>query len=426
MFTPLIIRVLHHMIDRAKRTNVEKQNVHSWHPYYAGYSEKFVESVLKYEGMEPGKKILDPWLGSGTTGVVCQRFGVDAIGVDINLCMAIFSAAKSSEALNYISVNGEKHLNSIIASASKSRKKHDVSLFAEFSSAGLARKVINILIAIENEFKSIVLTSERISPIQSFFISVLLVSNRQLLGYKTGSNPTWFNKTKPDQCHDFNKVIDTIRKNFYKMLNDLRISLGDSKASFDVYLGSSNKLPLNDNSIDLIITSPPYLTRIDYAVSTQVELLTLLRSEKLYAEVRKATIGTTTIISQQKEPKFEWGELCCNVVESIRNHYSYSSQDYYIKNKVQYFNSVYQSLGELYRVLKEGHNAYLVIQNSYYKEIDIPLPEIYMEMAFNLGFKHCELIRKDVLRSSISFINSRSKKYEKNKIYYEGIIRISK
>ncbi|MEZ9199137.1 DNA methyltransferase [Shewanella sp. 10N.286.54.B9] len=412
------------MISSAKRTAYEKGSVHSWHPYYAGYSEFFVDSVLKIESgrLTQNSIILDPWVGSGTTGVVCQKNGLNCVGIDVNSSMAIFSASKSSKILPKLKSESTSILNRIFARAKKSRKVYDTSHLDEIMSSSFTLKMTRLLVAIEDELHTETL---RVEPFISFFKSVLLVSNRQLMGYKSGSNPTWFKKTPPTQCLPFATIEKVYRQNFDSMLYDLEEIFSLNTGSFSVYESSSVSTPVADNSVDLVITSPPYLTRIDYAVSTQVELL-LLGGAKKYRSIRENTIGTTTIFSQRKCGDRSWGKLCNEVISAINSHSSYSSQDYYIKNKIQYFDGSYQSLLELYRVMKVEANAYLVIQNSYYKEIPIPLPEIYMQMAKAIGFSEAVCERRDILKSTMAHINVKSKRYEKNKIYYEDVIRLKK
>ena len=58
--------------------------------YYAGnkkhpaiYPEKLVEKCIKVSGVKSGI-ILDPFLGTGTTGLVAKRMDLDFIGIEID------------------------------------------------------------------------------------------------------------------------------------------------------------------------------------------------------------------------------------------------------------------------------------------------------------------------------------------------------
>ena len=51
--------------------------------HFAVFPEKLVEPCV-LAGCPKGGLVLDPFMGSGTTGVVAKRLGRDFIGIDIN------------------------------------------------------------------------------------------------------------------------------------------------------------------------------------------------------------------------------------------------------------------------------------------------------------------------------------------------------
>lgn len=79
----------------AKRGSKERAGVHLWHPYYAGYSEAFVTSAIKYLELNESHILLDPWNRGGTTALVASRFRIQTLGCEINPVMNIFAAAKN-------------------------------------------------------------------------------------------------------------------------------------------------------------------------------------------------------------------------------------------------------------------------------------------------------------------------------------------
>ena len=64
-----------------------------WYPYYAGFTEAFVESVIA-DQLRDAKSIIDPWNGGGTTTVVCERKGVCSVGIDINPALTVIARAR--------------------------------------------------------------------------------------------------------------------------------------------------------------------------------------------------------------------------------------------------------------------------------------------------------------------------------------------
>ncbi|HCN8336226.1 TPA: hypothetical protein N6462_005390, partial [Escherichia coli] len=153
---------------------------------------------------------------------------------------------------------------------------------------------------------------------------------------------------------DFNNKFDICfeyNKNFKIMREQLSEYYGSANggACYSILNVDSKKLNIKSNTIDLVITSPPYLTRIDYAVSTRLELEIILGSEG-YKSLRKEMMGTTTVPKVADEINKKWGPLCMDVLSSVTSHTSRASGSYYLKNKIRYFSDAYESLMEIFRV----------------------------------------------------------------------------
>ncbi|CAG9427345.1 hypothetical protein NVI2019_PEGOAJLN_02742 [Providencia alcalifaciens] len=406
------------MISGAKRGKNERKGLHSWHPYYAGYSESFVKSVLHVEKLECGSTVLDPWIGSGTTGIVCQKLGINCIGIDINPVMSYFAAAKSKSIITELQFDCREYLNKILDAFTHYSKyeNSDISLFQQ------SKKYYDIICGIFSNEKD----AEYINAIKAFFCSVLFVTIRKNFTIKTGSNPTWISKKSVSKSVQLDFVIE-YKNNYEKMIHELKDNYSDNygMSSYKVFNADSKMLPISNSSVDLIITSPPYLTRIDYAVSTRIELEVISGIDG-YDLVRKQTMGTTTVPSIQDDISPLWGDICLDVLSRVSKHYSIASNSYYLKNKIRYFHDAYESLLEIYRVLSNGKSAYLVIQNSYYKEIEIPLYSIYCEMAKGIGFSKQEIVYEENVKVILGQINSRSSIYIKDKKYFEKVIKVTK
>ncbi|MCB6704885.1 hypothetical protein LI092_10345, partial [Streptococcus parasanguinis] len=77
---------------------------------------------------------------------------------------------------------------------------------------------------------------------------------------------------------------------------------------------------------------------------------------------------------------------CLETLSKIENHHSKASRTYYLKTYLQYFHSIFLSLKEIDRVMKNEGKCIIVIQNSYYKDIFIDLKQIFIEMIKYLGW----------------------------------------
>lgn len=56
--------------------------VHRWFRYTAGFSAEWVESVIRDAGMATPVRVLDPFVGSGTTLIAADRIGVESWGLE--------------------------------------------------------------------------------------------------------------------------------------------------------------------------------------------------------------------------------------------------------------------------------------------------------------------------------------------------------
>jgi DNA modification methylase len=425
-------------LESAKRGKNERCGIHRWHSYYAGYSEKFVASAIDYLNLNSNHVLLDPWNGSGTTGVVASNCGISSLGLDINPVMNIFSAAKSRYLLSQKPILyqlADDICQTYSQMISKSNPLTEDPLL-ELMPASLCKGIRLLYLSIEaGQYPDYPLSNSllelitipnhpKINPFQSFFHAALFIITRQLMGWQKASNPTWFKpnnfKLNPDYCLE--QIRDKFRTTLQGMIQDLETYQNqnpDQVFHLPITM-DSRKIELADNSIDGIITSPPYLTRIDYAISTKPELL-ILRDSHYLRNLREKMMGTPVIVDKTILINPIWGKTCGKLLENILGHPSKGSASYYFHTQTQYFQDVEKSLREMIRVLKPNSKALIVVQSSYFKEYEIPLGEIYVELIQNLGLCS-QIIKREPIRGHLASINSKSNQYKPHKVYYEDVV----
>lgn len=422
----------------AKRTKTERAGMHSWHPYYAGYSEQFVDSAIKHLNLSSSDIILDPWAGSGTTGIVATRSNIPSIMIDINEVMVSFAAAKTPFVLTH-SENIRNYFYKLASINPTSQTPENDSLEKVFSRecAKLIRGVHDTIprkpsfknnpCYLESPSdKALLNTQDRIDPIYSFYKSVLLKTIRTLSGIKKSANPTWLKGSNEQISFTKEKFFESLILNCEGMLNDISRFYGSNKINMEhsCINGSVKKMKIDSDSIDAVITSPPYLTRIDYVMATLPEML-LSADESKITQVRHATTGAPVITKNERYQLDSWGATCNSILDGIKNHPTKAAATYYWKNIIQYFMDTHESLIEINRVLKKGGKALLVVQSSYFKEINIPLGELYCEMAEGLGMG-AKISFREVVKGHMAHINTKSSKYKEKKVYYEDVVEITK
>src|SRR5262249_55396125 len=160
------------------------------------------------------------------------------------------------------------------------------------------------------------------------------------------SNPTWTKLPHNPQSRltvEPNALNSVFKGEIDAMISAMDEELFDGSRAKDqdrLEQASSDALPVDDCSVDLILSSPPYCTRIDYAVATMPELGLLgYGSDQGFAELRRRLIGTSTVPKLAPPATPEWGPTCNGFLERVESHPSKASKTYYLKSHLQYFHS---------------------------------------------------------------------------------------
>ena len=72
------------------------KHVHGLHPYLGKFIPQLVEILLRYY-FEPGQRVLDPFVGSGTTLVEANVLGIHSVGIDISEFNCLLAKVKTAK-----------------------------------------------------------------------------------------------------------------------------------------------------------------------------------------------------------------------------------------------------------------------------------------------------------------------------------------
>jgi DNA modification methylase len=401
--------------------NPKRNRVHEitsragWFPYYAGFSVGFVEDVISHLNLPYGASLLDPWLGAGTTTQVGTALGLDVRGYDLNPSMLLVARART------LPTNSVANISTVAESITSSFKKSIDRKRSNWSNVEidpleqwLQPNSVYVFRILERTIETNTLGTDcsatliplwrrvgDVSPLLALFYVCLFRTLRHFLTEFKSSNPTWVKipyggkrvQLSPDRL--LNRFQREIASLVELIRTETTVMPFVRAPSCIIEQASSLKLPLESNSIDAAISSPPYCTRIDYVKATLPELAVIgYPNGELTRHLREMMIGTPTIVKNQHcrragvddSSDASWGTTCARFLSSVENHSSKASSTYYLKYYRQYFSSVFCSLREIDRVLKKSAKCVLVIQDSYYKEVPNNLPRVFIEMATHLGW----------------------------------------
>lgn len=402
----------------------------SWYPYYAGFSPQFVSHVLQRSRLTPAALVADPWNGAGTTTAIAQAAGYRTWGGDANPAMVIVAKAKFTE-FHQLAMSKQAFEEILISSPLpiSAIDPHDplVNLLP-YGAALLIRCVEWKLRALCADYDSFPEIPEEMRPDLALMYLALFRAARTLAKSSRTKNPTWHRSLGADGVDNIEVSIEAARAEILKVWEQLSSEVAErvgSSGACMLNVSLSQSIPLNDGVVDLVVTSPPYCTRIDYVVSTTPELAVLGFKNEAYDSLRRSLMGTTTVEKEIIGVEEEWGRSCCEFLDSVRTHPSKASATYYFKSHVQYFKGLWASLKECQRILKPGGEAVLVVQDSEYKGIRNDLASITAEMLQSFGLRYMD--RKDFeKRISMRSLNSASKVYASGRPPVESVLTFKK
>lgn len=400
--------------------------------YYAGFSESFARDAIDILKLGPNAIILDPWNGAGTTTTVAAERGLQSIGVDLNPALTIVAKARSadiSEALNALSVF-EKEIRNLDFAGQCIAEDDSLLRWFGHSSAAKIRKVEQLILDIAGFSSSDVVVEDDLSAETALLYVLLFRVTKQYAQKIAGSNPTWIRKTMGDRRLAIWEI--NLRERLRKEIEAASDFMNGSATNTDFKLAtirtaSSTDLGfLPEMAVDAVITSPPYCTRIDYAIATSLELALISKRFSVeFDNLREQLIGTTLTRAEKPDLSDMWGENCIEFLSGVENHKSKASGTYYYRYYRNYFYEIYRSLNEISRVAKNEAWAIFVVQDSYYKDIRLDLAEIYVEMLSKLGWGLW--IRKDFATSAtFTRLNPNARLYEKTERPTETILVLQK
>ncbi|MFC4518816.1 DNA methyltransferase [Cupriavidus pinatubonensis] len=416
-------------INSPKRKKLRDSEWAKFFPYYAGFPEDFSTKILESSGLPLSATILDPWNGSGTTTFSAAQLGYKTYGIDLNPVMVLVARARSLSSTEADSIVPQaRSLAKDVARVAL--KINDTDPLLQWFDASTA----NCIRTIETRIRSRLVGSdnsdrntqfERISFFASTFYVALFTVCRRLTSAYRSSNPTWLKTPKPGEpkITASPKEISTAFVQQAKCMADgLQTSdLLIDQSRINISVGDTTTLKKRAFA-DLILTSPPYCTRIDYTAATRVELALI---SALLTEDRDALsqrmIGSIKVPTTVSEPSDLWGESALKFLDRLKSHDSKASKTYYYKTHVDYFDKMSKSMKNLQYSLKDKGSAVLVVQDSYYKDLHNDVPTILTEMAENHGLKLAR--REDFTQNnSLLGINSRSLKYRETSRAIESVI----
>ncbi|ROL59309.1 hypothetical protein D9V87_05895 [Bacteroidetes/Chlorobi group bacterium MS-B_bin-24] len=222
---------------------------HSLFPYRGKFHPQMIRALLNIMGVKPGDIVLDPMSGSATLSVEANLLSIDSIAVDISPFCCLMGRVKTF-ALNL----DNKKLNKIFEERQRIFEK------------------IN-----KEKIPSYFISKSNNEGDDRYYYEIALLAYLDAMGFARRSSKS-LSSLFPVVL---NRYITTI-SNFQLAREKLGVQIGKSQ----IIEGNALNLPLEDNSVDGVITSPPYSFAINYVENDRPQLEYLgCNPEKLKKEM---------------------------------------------------------------------------------------------------------------------------------------------
>jgi DNA modification methylase len=316
----------------------KREPIHNWYYYKEGYSSDLVKHFIDKWNISKDSVVLDPFCGVGTTLLTCKQNSISSVGVDVSPLTVLASQVKTT---NY----NIEELEQVVSDALDWKFSPPKTLPKDkFFKRALSLRAFQDTIFYR---KKISMVHPR--HIQNFLLLALIdASFRGSYLQKDGAVVKIKKQPKPP-------VGKLFKYNIRKMLKELKKNPLPEIAC-DPKVGDARDLNLPDNSVDFVITSPPYLNKIEYSKIYKFEY-------SLFLDPPKSKISGFT-------GKFEAPE---DTME-------------------RYFDEMQRVLEELHRVCKPGAKLAIVIGGGCFPDRAILVDEKLGEIAEQVGFKVTDIL----------------------------------
>jgi len=203
--------------------------------------------------------------------------------------------------------------------------------------------------------------------------------------------------TKPtiDKSKKIHRPLDVFKKHVKRMIkgNELFWSIvpENIKRNINKYLiinrQDARRQPVKNNTIDIQITSSPYVTSYEYADLHQLTTI-WLEPEVDLKEYKKQFIGTSAKTNGTRILKSQVGKDIENKLQKV---------DKKMADEVEaFFVDIQECFDETYRILKDSGRCCYVIGNTKLKGVDIFNAEVFAESMQYSGFKIDRIIKREI------------------------------
>jgi DNA modification methylase len=432
----------------------KKLPIHRWVTWIAGFSATFTGDIIGRYLPNPRSDsiILDPFAGVGTTLVEAFTRGINTVGFEINPFAALVSSVKLESAMvdlemlksaifDYESFMDpiERRIDQIatidgrnldLYSIPKPRTKAPINFKSRipFFSVPVERKVLFTFDFING------LRNEVIQRIfRMVFGAVMVTFSNYSYEPSLGSRPAAGKSLVDNAC-----VSQIMARKLREVLTDITQLQHAVKALKKLPWAAVYQQSFFDalerierGSVDLVITSPPYLNNYHYVRNTRPHLfwLNFVSQPKELQRLELGNYGKFWQTVREQEPiklVFDLPALqeVIDYVGELKQEKGVYGGRGWANYIATYFNDTYRCITVLKEVLKPQGTAVIVVGNSVIQGVEIKVDEFFSQIAVlhDLEIEGIYIIREKRIGSSIVNTGVRQRSHKKPELYDAAVV----
>ncbi len=375
-------------------------SVHRWYNYLEEFPYQLIEDKIKAYQLPPQALVVEPFAGSGTTLVSANFFGCNAVGFDANPLMTFISQVKTTWQIDL------KQYKEIVYQISQEfiaqiAEVDNLSLgqgfldympkkeLNQWLSPGLQKEVFLLKTIIDKVENQTIRHTLRLALAKACFDGsyVALCPGTTFYPFREKEEFWDLFAQKVMQIHDdLSQVQQHNHYGYSKLINDTCLNA---------------KAYLEPNSVDFIITSPPYPNDLEYTRQTRLELylLDFVKNMNDVQQIKRQMVKGSTKLIFKESNSAEFIKGFAEVVK-VSDHVYEQTKDKnwgfdYPRMVREYFGDMYICMREFYDLLKPDAHFLLVVGDQTVKGVYIPVCDLLIQMAESLGYRDC---RKELFR----------------------------
>lgn len=391
--------------------------MHSIHAYPAKFPPFLASNAFEYaeeEGVSISK-VADIFCGCGTTALESKRRDISFWGCDINPVAVLITKAKVE---NYDLNNIQNDYDRIIKLYKEKHEDNPFLKAKERLKYWYDETTYNNLFFLRESIKKALSTRNEVE--QNLFFCIYSAILKQC--------SRWLQKSIKPQVDPRKKAVDVsseFTKRYrltYMAIEEMIKNNNILKADHEIE--EANFLTYEDlPKVDLILTSPPYVTSYEYADLHQLSSLWLEYADD-YRELRKGSIGSSYTDENIDHAVRSLNNSAKSIIAKLEEKQCILRKR---RSVAEYYSNMQKAVEKCFEMLNDNGMAVYIIGDSEMKGVKLDNSKHLIETMLECGFTDIKISKREVSKGICVPYRDRKGKFTKqddafNRIYHEEYI----